>query len=526
MQIVRDVAGYSMGRSDLVRRAMAKKKHDVMLKEKQYFIYGLEEDGQIKVPGAIRNGVEKEVAEQLFDEMTAFSSYAFNKPHAACYAVVAVQTAWLKVYWPRQYFAALMNSYTGNTEKVAFYIQYCRRHDMEVLKPDIQRSREGFWVDLHENGAIRFGLDAVKSVGKNTVRAIIAERERSGPYRDLHDFIRRMPDGAMNKKAMECLIQAGALDSLPGARSQKLAAYERAMDANAKARRNMVEGQISLFGGSFGTQDLEGEKLPQITEYPLRTLLAMEKAMTGVYISGHPLDEYAQELSGLEINSRFLSGLSEEEDGGQRYDGLYVRMGGMIIEKRSKATKSGNLMGFITLEDLYGSTEALIFPKVFERVQPFLDTEDPVVVTGRLSIREEEAPKLLLDQVEPLEHGMDLSAPVRQPERRERRSAPAQKPAAENPFSPPEIPPQQAGTPMGELRQVASGSTLYLKLASGAQLDAVKAILRKTPGNMRVVLRLDAEKKTLAAPRELYVSACYDRQSLEKELGAENVKEK
>ena len=547
MQIVRDIAGYSMGRSDLVRRAMAKKKHDVMMKEKEYFINGLVENGEVIVPGAVRNGVAREIAEQLFDEMTAFSSYAFNKPHAACYAVVAVQTGWLKVYWPRQYFAALMNSYNGNTEKVAYYIQYCRRHGMQVLKPDIQRSREGFWVDPHEDSAIRFGLDAVKSVGHNAVKAIIAEREKGGPFRDLFDFIRRMPDGAVNKKAVECLIQSGAMDSLPGTRSQKLAVFEKAMDANAKSRKSMVDGQISLFGGMFGAQEPESQKMPELTEFPLRTLLAMEKEMTGVYISGHPLDEYADELSKLEINSRFLSGLAEEEDGGLRYDGQYVRMGGMIIEKRSKATRSGNLMGFITLEDLYGSTESLIFPKVFERVQPFLDTEDPVVVTGRLSIREEEAPKLLLDNVEPLEHGMDLTAPVKPVERRQKRNfMPDFDPYAggESVFSAPErietdasgapILPEapfegalrQEPKPMTELRQVGPAKTLYLKLADGSLLEQVKGILRQTPGDMRVVLRLDAEQKTLAAPRDLYVAPGYNAQALKLLLGAGNVKEK
>jgi len=547
MQIVRDIARHSMGRSDLVRRAMAKKKHDVMMKEKEYFINGLVENGEVIVPGAVRNGVAREIAEQLFDEMTAFSSYAFNKPHAACYAVVAVQTGWLKVYWPRQYFAALMNSYNGNTEKVAYYIQYCRRHGMQVLKPDIQRSREGFWVDPHEDGAIRFGLDAVRSVGRNAVKAIIAEREKGGPFRDLFDFIRRMPDGAVNKKAVECLIQSGAMDSLPGTRSQKLAVFEKAMDANAKSRKSMVDGQISLFGGMFGAQEPESQKMPPLTEFPLRTLLAMEKEMTGVYISGHPLDEYADELSKLEINSRFLSGLAEEEDGGLRYDGQYVRMGGMIIEKRSKATRSGNLMGFITLEDLYGSTESLIFPKVFERVQPFLDTEDPVVVTGRLSIREEEAPKLLLDNVESLEHGMDLVSPVKPIEHRQKRNfMPDFDPYAggESVFSAPErietdasgapVLPEapfegalrQEPKPMTELRQVGPAKTLYLKLADGSLLEQVKGILRQTPGDMRVVLRLDAEQKTLAAPRDLYVAPGYNAQALKLLLGAGNVKEK
>ncbi|MBO4367711.1 MAG: DNA polymerase III subunit alpha, partial [Clostridia bacterium] len=404
MQIVRDVAGYSIGRSDLVRRAMAKKKHEVMLKEREYFVHGLEEGGEVVVPGAVRLGTSEEIANKLFDDMTAFASYAFNKAHAACYAVVGVQTGWLKVHYPREFFAALMDSVTGNPSKVAFYIQYCRRHGINVLKPDIQYSREGFRVDPDDRSAIRFGLEAVKSVGRNTVKAIIEERNRGGRFRDLFDFIRRMPEGSINKKAVECLIRAGALDSLPGRRSQKMGVFEKAMDSVAKSKKSIISGQISLFGdegpspfGEDGAQD--SHTLPDIEEFPLQALLTMEKEMTGVYISGHPLDEYADELSGLEITTDFLSGLAEEEDHGMEYDGRYVAMGGMITEKHTKATKSGSLMGFMTIEDLYGSIEVLIFPKVFERVQGMLNTERPVVVSGRLSIREEESPKLLMDTI-------------------------------------------------------------------------------------------------------------------------------
>ncbi len=515
MQIVRDVAGYSIGRSDLVRRAMAKKKHDVMMKEKEYFIHGLVENGEVQVPGAVRQGVSEEVAEKLFDEMTAFASYAFNKAHAACYAVVAVQTAWLKVHYPREFFAALMNSVTGNTEKVAFYIEYCRRHGMEVLKPDIQKSREGFWVSPDEGGAIRFGLDAVRSVGKNAVKAILAERQENGPYRDLYDFVRRMPEGAVNKKAVECLIMAGALDSLPGRRSQKLAVYESAIDSNAKMRKSTIEGQLSLFGSGSGQAAFEPPRLPDIEEFPLRRLLDMEKEMTGVYISGHPLDEFSAELEKLEVNSRFLSELSEEEDHGLRWDGLAVRMGGMISEKRTKATRSGNLMGFITLEDLYGATEALVFPRVLERIGGLWETQEPVVATGRLSVREDEPPKLLLDTLEPLRHGMDLTTPVRPSERAPRGGAYAA-PAYDELGAPPPALDIDFSAP-------APKETLYLRLESGEQTDAVRRLLARTPGDMRVVLRLMREQKTLVAPRELYVNQRFLRTELEALLGAGSV---
>ena len=401
MQIVRDLAGYSYGRSDLVRRAMSKKKHDVMAKEKEYFIHGkLAPDGSIEVEGAVRRGVPEEVAERLFEEMTAFASYAFNKSHAAAYGVVAVQTAWLKAHHPVEFMAAIMNSVRGNTDKVAFYIDTCRRMGIHVLPPDAGRSEEGFSVDRSGGRAIRFGLGAVKNVGHGAVMAVLAARQR--PYTDLYDFIDRACCDQVNKKAVESLIMAGALDALPGSRTQKLEALEKALDGAAKKRKSTVEGQVSLFGES---EVLPPPPLPTARPEDPRELLRMEREMTGVYISGHPLDEYKEELSRFPVDHAALAAFADEPDGGMGHDGEIVEMAGMVAEKRLKATKSGGMMAFVQLEDLRGATEALVFPRVYEKHQALLEPETLVVLRGRLSVREEEAPKIIPEEVRALCHG-------------------------------------------------------------------------------------------------------------------------
>ena len=480
MQIVRDLAGYSMGRSDLVRRAMAKKKHDVMAREKQNFIFGLEEDGKIVVPGAIRNGVPQEVAEKIFDEMTAFASYAFNKSHAAAYALVAVQTAWLKIRYPVEFMAAMMNSVLGNSDKIAFYIQYCKKKGIRVLPPDVNSSREKFAVDRQGEPAIRFGLAGVKNLGHQPIRDMLEEREKGGPFRDIYDFVRRMAGSLINKKAVESLIRAGAMDSLPGFRSQKLHVFERAMDGASKNLKNTVQGQISLFGMGDAAVEPPPPPLPDIREFAKNELLQMEKEMTGVYISGHPLDQYRQTLNALPVNSRFLAGLSEEADGGMQWDQKTVAMGGIVAERKLKAVKSGNLMAFLQLEDLYGTTEVLVFPKVYDRVGHLIPKDAPVLLTGRLSVREEETPKLLLERAQPLG---------------ERESAPEKK------------------APTGKL---------YLKLPEKAR-EHVLEILSLTPGEIPVVLVREETGKGEQAPKKYWVSEGYDFFSLANLLGEKNV---
>ena len=487
MQIVRDLAGYSMGRSDLVRRAMSKKKHDVMAREKEIFIHGQEEDGKVIVPGCVRNGVSEAAATRLFDEMTAFASYAFNKSHAAAYAVVAVQTAWLKLKFPVEFMAAMMNSMNGNTGKIAFYIQYCRKKGIAILPPDVNRSLEKFTVD--DNG-IRFGLAGIKSLGHSAVEALVSERETGGAYRDLYDFINRVSGAALNKKGVESLIRAGAMDSLPGNRAQKLHVYERAMDGASRQQKSMVSGQISLFAMDDGL-DAPPPPMPRIEDFPPLARLQMEKEMTGVYITGHPLDAYAEQLNKLEVNSQTLAELAEAPDGGMSWDQKTVRMGGIIAEKKLKATKSGGMMAFVQLEDMVGVTEVLVFPRVYERETDQLNEDAAVVMTGKLSVREDEAPKLLLDRVAPLKD-IDLL---------------------------PETP--NARTPRTVPRRT-SGRKLYLKLTAETR-PAALAILAQTPGNITVMLYMADEKKTYQAPRNYWVDEGYDFGALANLLGADAI---
>lgn len=493
MQIVRDLAGYSMGRSDLVRRAMSKKKHDVMAREKEIFIHGQEEDGKVVVPGCVRNGVSEAAATRLFDEMTAFASYAFNKSHAAAYAVVAVQTAWLKLKFPVEFMAAMMNSMNGNTDKIAFYIQYCRKKGIAILPPDVNRSLEKFTVD-DANGkkGIRFGLAGIKSLGHNAIESLVNERETGGDYRDLYDFINRTSGAALNKKGVESLIRAGAMDSLPGYRSQKLHVYEKAMDGASRQLKNMVSGQISLFAMDDGLE-APPPPMPQIAEFDSFTRLQMEKDTTGVYISGHPLDAYAEQLNKLNVNAQTLAELSEAPDGGMSWDQKTVRMGGLIAEKKLKATKSGGMMAFVQLEDMLGVTEVLVFPRVYEREADQLREDAAVVMTGKLSVREDEAPKLLLDRVAPLKD-MELldKAPPRQPSR----------------YAPP---PRRT-----------SGRKLYLKLTAETRPKAL-AILAQTPGNICVMLYMADEKKTYQAPRDYWVDEGYDFGALANLIGPDAI---
>ena len=473
MQIVRDLAGYSYGRSDLVRRAMSKKKHDVMAKEKEIFIHGQVEDGRVVVPGAVRNGVPEDVAEHIFDEMTAFASYAFNKSHAAAYALVAVQTAYMKLHYPVQFMAALMNSLAGNADKIGYYIQTCKKRGIRVLAPSVNRSQEKFSV---EDGAIRFGLVGVKNLGQGAIRAIVEERERGGPYRDVFDLCERVSALAVNKKCVESLIRAGALDELPGNRAQKLCVYERALDASARRQKTAVRGQLSLF-------DMDEEiaaappPLPDVPEFERRELLRMEKEVAGVYLSGHPLDEYEAELSALSVNARVLRALSEEPGGGMSWDHRAVEMGGIVAERKLKATKSGDMMAFLQLEDMYGATEVLVFPRVYERLSALLAQDAALLLRGRLSVREEEEPKLLLEEARPLSGG-------------------------EKPAPPP--------------------GKLFLK-APDALRDSALKILSATPGNIPVIFVSAETGRAQRAPQRYWVSVDFDDDALFKLLGRENV---
>ena len=474
MQIVRDLAGYSYGRSDLVRRAMAKKKKDVMAAERKNFVYGSEKE---HVPGAVNRGVPAAVAEHIFDEMTAFASYAFNKAHAACYAVVAVQTGWLKYYYPAEFMAAMMNSVVGNAAKVAAYIQYCRKKEIPVLPPHVNFSDRKFTVETNKEGVkcVRMGMSGVKNVGNSAVDAIVQERRLSGPYRDVFEFCRRIDSEAVNKRAVESLIMAGCFDHMGATRLQCMRVFDQALEANSAKRRQNVVGQISLFDMGQPTADLAIEDTyPDVGEYPYKQLLSMEKEMTGVYVSGHPLDEYRKELEALEINTAWVAELKERPDAGIDEDGRQVVMGGILTALRPKATKKGAMMGFITLEDLTGQIECLLFPRIFERYSKLLELDMPVLLTGHLSVREEEDTKLLVDVVEPL----------------------VQLPPPEEPISDIE-------------RAKRSPVKLYLRMQR-SQMDEVKEVLQRQPGKVPVYMNFPDEGITLLAPRDWWCEDAED----------------
>lgn len=483
MQIVRDLAGYSYGRSDLVRRAMAKKKKDVMAKERHNFVYGNEEE---HVPGAAARGIKPEIAEQLFDEMTAFASYAFNKPHAACYAVVAVQTAWLKRHYPAELMAATMNSVVGNSAKIAGYIHYCREHDIPILPPRVNQSFRPFSVDRDENGkkGIRFGMGGVKNVGASAVDAIVEERRAGGPFADIFDFCRRVKGEDINKRAVESLIRAGCFDGMGANRCQCMAVFEGAMDGSAKQRKQNISGQISLFDFGQAGEDVQlRDEFPPLQEFTYRELLMQEKEMTGVYISGHPLNEYSKELDALTFSSRSLAEMEDLPDKGISMDGTRVSMGGIITECHSKATRKGSIMGFVTIEDLTGQVEGLLFPKVWERYGRMLKEDMAVLLSGKISVREEEAPKLLVDAVEALSAAGKIT-PERKPDAANEKKADARPDA---------------------VRAKEAAEKLYLRM-NRDQLSACEKALQACPGNVPVYVNLPGEGITLLLPSENWVS--------------------
>ncbi len=412
MQIVRDIAGYSLGRSDMVRRAMAKKKQSEMEKEKKVFVEGaVDADGNVVVPGAVRMGTGADVALKIFGEMETFAQYAFNKSHAAAYAVVAWRTAYLKCHYPVQFMAAILNSVKDNTTKVSAFIQYCRKHGIAVLPPNVNKSMSKFSVE--EGKSIRYGLSAVRNVGVGAVQAILNGRKER-PYKDLYDFAERVEIEAINKRVVESLIKSGAMDDFPGYRTQKLAMYESILDGEATRRKTMITGQLSL----FGDEGLEAPRpeLPKIPEMSPKLLLQYEKEMTGVYITGHPLDEYRERLEKMPCSVQVLQEYSEDEEW-EKFDRMNVTLGGMIIETRMNTTKANKLMCFITLEDLYGTIECLVFPRIYDRVARMIQNDTVVVIRGTLSLREDEEPKLLVEDIRPLDSAESTPLAPERPKR-------------------------------------------------------------------------------------------------------------
>ena len=397
MQIVRDLAGYTMGRSDLVRRAMSKKKTAVMEKERQNFVYGNEAEG---VKGCIANGIDEKTANHIYDEMIDFAKYAFNKSHAAAYAVVSYQTAYLKYYYPKEFMAALMSSVMDNVSKFSEYILTCRRMmDIAILPPDINEGESGFSVS---GDGIRYGLSAIKSVGRPVVDAILEERKKNGIFSSMEDFINRMTNKEVNRRTIENFIKSGAMDSLPGTRRQKVAVAPILLDNKARERKNAWEGQMSLFDLVSEEEKKEYQvSFPNVGEYSKEELLAFEKDILGVYISGHPLDDY-EGLWRKNITATSADFIVDEEtEEAVVKDGMKVVIGGLVAGKVVKTTRSNQLMAFITLEDLMGSVEVIVFPKNYEADRDVLTEDSKIFIKGRVSLGDEPVGKLVCEQVIP-----------------------------------------------------------------------------------------------------------------------------
>ena len=414
MQIVRDLAGYSLGRADLVRRAMGKKKLDVMAKEREVFINGqVDENGNIIVPGCVRNGIDAESANKIFDEMAEFAKYAFNKSHAACYAVVAYRTAYLKAYYSAEFMAATLNSYLGNLDKVPQYIDECKKLGIEILKPEINKSSTKFTV---EDGKIRFGLGSIKNVGTVPVDNIVRERNEQGDYKGFTDFCERIADDAVNKKCIESLIKAGVFDSFEQTRSTLLASFENIVDTIQSSKKKGFSGQVSMFdlGSEEDKKEMNEKKyvFEEHKEMSERDLLSTEKEMLGIYISGHPLEKLRHQIEiQTNINTMQMKEIDEQNssmqyDGGEINlekskfsDGDHVKYAGIITSIKKKYTKNNKIMAFVTIEDLYGQAEIIVFENAYMKAGSSLAEENIVLVEGRLSIREDDATKIVANDI-------------------------------------------------------------------------------------------------------------------------------
>jgi DNA polymerase-3 subunit alpha len=397
MQIVRELGGYTYGRSDLVRRAMGKKKMDVMLEEQEYFIHGKDdEEGNIEIMGCVRNGIPEEAAQEIYNQMVSFAEYAFNKSHGAAYAVLAYHTAYLKTHYPVEFMAAIMTSVMGESSQIAKYIRNCGEMKIQVLPPDINESGKKFTV---QDGKIRFGLLGVKNVGEGTIDAIIKSRQEKGKPKDIFEFVNNIDISEINKKALESLIKAGALDCLDSNRAKHLAVYETLIESAQNSSRKNIAGQLSLF--QTNTEVMQdagvGGSLPDIENFSKDILMSMEKDMLGVYITDHPLSEYEDMMA--RIVTATSEDLSNIQEGGPLKDGATVTMAGMISSKRTLVTKNNKMMAFLQLEDFIGTTEVIVFPNVYERIFDILQDDSIIVVKGTINCKEEENPKILANKI-------------------------------------------------------------------------------------------------------------------------------
>ncbi|MGE4548905.1 MAG: DNA polymerase III subunit alpha [Intestinibacillus sp.] len=477
MEVFRRLAGYSLGKADMVRRAMSKKKFKELERERVNFIYGNEELG---IDGAVRRGVDEKTAAAIFDQILDFANYAFNKAHAVCYAIVSYRTAYLKCHYPREYMAALLTSVLDWSDKVSEYIAAARDMGLRVLPPDVNESRDEFSVSGKH---IRFGLAAVKNVGRAFMRQLVNEREENGRFQSFQDFCERMYDRDLNRRALESLIKAGAFDSMGCRRSQLLMIYDRVLDAVAQNRKKNIEGQLDLFGmGNDAVQDVQ-VALPDVPELSRRERLSMEKETTGLYLSGHPMDEYralAQKANTARIHD-IVDDLAGENAAPQYKDGMTVRLACVVTAVRLKSTKNGSMMAYVTVEDESGGIELVVFPRTLQQSGAYLKEDSAVLLTGRIDAREDEAPKIVASEAVPLTE--EYVGAQAEPDRTSR----------------PALEPQQA--------QQRAAETLFIQVPAMEceATERVKAVLAEYHGILPVVLVPKGTKKRMLAPRSLWV---------------------
>ncbi len=515
MQIVRDLGGYSYGRSDLVRRAMSKKKMGVMLEEKEYFIHGKDdENGNIEIKGCVRNGISEYAAEEIFNDMVTFAQYAFNKSHAAAYAVVAYETGYLKAYYPVEFMAALMTSVMGDEKQISRYIRNCADMGIKVLPPCVSASQKKFSV---ENGQIRFGLLGIKNVGEGAIDAIIKAREEKGMPKDIFSFISNLDISQVNKKAVESLIKSGACDCLSDNRAAMLSVYEGLVESAQNTSKKNLEGQMSLFqmaAETMNTQDVGG-KLPDVKPFPKDLQLAMEKEMLGVYLTDHPLNEYAERMEKVStITSDDISHAEEDVNSTNIKDGMSCVISGMIAGKKTLITKSNKMMAFIDLEDLYGICEVVVFPNVYERCAAATAPDKVVAVKGTINFKEDEAPKILADEILDIDQAVNSGFS----ERRSFRSGYGRRQKVETGNATADMA-EKSAEPEGMIKL-----RITPNMNEGMTLQQLKVNLARHKGNYQVLIYLP-NGKTLKTDSNLWVSPSPALQNqLIALLGQENVK--
>lgn len=504
MQICRELAGFSLGQADLVRRAMSKKKHDVMERERQHFVHGSQEPGAECV-GCVANGIDEATANAIFDDMSSFASYAFNKSHAACYAYVAYQTAYLKCHYPIEFMAALLTSVLDNTDKVIEYSSECQRLGIKVLPPDINVSDGGFTA---HQGSIRFGLNAVKNVGRNLIAAVVAQRKQE-PFRSLYDFCKRMRGTELNRRAVESLIKCGAFDEMGATRRAMLQSIEAILKSVENDSRKNVAGQLDLFSQMSAEDDMDDYHMPAVAEYPLQELLQMEKEVSGLYLSGHPLDSYRQIIKN--ISACKISELTCED--AKRYDNSVVKVVCAVIKTKFMTTRSNTMMAFTSIEDLSGTMEVIVFPKVLANCRDALQDNAVVVVQGRVSVKDDEAAKLIAEEIVDISRYESRLGTYESPQ-------PAVTQKAPQPVEP------AADAAQAEQMPAKPQKGLYLKLPSKdcPAFRKVENLLKIFEGAVPVYMYFEDQSQLMLAPRSMWAAhhaALY--RELKRILGEKNV---